>query len=70
MKVVTSDPRLLEKVKNLGVLYKDMELVQGRYVKVKGEGAPPPIKPEEQAGWWSTHTVDLDVSSPYAAGAA
>lgn len=40
VKVVKSDPRLLEKVKDLGILYKDMELVQGHYVKVKGDGPP------------------------------
>ena len=41
LKVVTGDTRLLEKVKHLGDLYQDMELVQGHYVKVKGTGAPP-----------------------------
>jgi hypothetical protein len=35
LKVVASDPRLIEKAKDLGVLYKDMELVQGHYVKIK-----------------------------------
>lgn len=41
-KVVKSDARLLEMASELGELYKDMEVVQGHYVKVKGAGAPPP----------------------------
>jgi len=40
LKVVNSDPRLLDKVRNLDALYKEMDLVQGRYLRVKGDAAP------------------------------
>jgi hypothetical protein len=47
LKVVKSDPRLLEKVRALDGLYGEMQQVQGHYVKVKGEvrASRKPVKP-------------------------
>jgi hypothetical protein len=38
LKVVTSDPRLLEMVRNLGGLYDEMETLQDRYITLKEAG--------------------------------
>jgi hypothetical protein len=41
VKVVRSDPRLLEKLRNLDGLYHEMDVVQRRYVMIKGDSPPP-----------------------------
>jgi hypothetical protein len=40
LKVVTSDPRLLEKVGSLGELYAEMELTQQHYVRIRKSTEP------------------------------
>jgi hypothetical protein len=50
VKVVKSDPRLLEKVRSLDGLYKEMDMVQGQYVKVKGDRPPPQASRAKRKG--------------------
>ncbi|MEO8314484.1 MAG: hypothetical protein ABI645_06775 [Pseudomonadota bacterium] len=52
LKVVGNDPRLLEKARNLGGLYDEMNLTRGRYVKVKD--ATTPMKRGSKSGRLAT----------------